>query len=192
MPDLVLIFGAPASGKAAVGHALAEQTGYRFLHNHMTAEAVGALFGWGNALFDEVAAEVRLLLLSRALALEGAPPVITTFFWAFNKEQDSRFVEDLVRCTERAGGTVFFVELLASSQARKAREGTPLRTSLKPSKRDVESARALHDEVDAKYQMNSDGNFPYPRHLVIDTERQPPEQAARLIAQHFALAPHGH
>jgi deoxyadenosine/deoxycytidine kinase len=40
MPDLIVIFGPPAAGKAAIGHLLAERLGYRFFHNHLTADPV--------------------------------------------------------------------------------------------------------------------------------------------------------
>jgi hypothetical protein len=81
------------------------------------------------------------------------------------------------------------VELTASLQARVAREGTPLRLSLKPAKHDVERAKAFHLEADGKYQMNSRADFPYPqRHIVIDTELQSPVESAELIIQHFGFA----
>jgi hypothetical protein len=186
--DLIVVFGPPASGKAAVGKALAERTGFRFFHNHMTAEPVAALFGWHTDLYREVVAEVRRLLLSKALARPDEASVVFTFLWALELEEDNRFIADLVALTEGCGGKVFFVELLASRQARVAREGTPLRMSLKPAKRDVASARALHAEADAEHVMNTSGDFPYPqRHLVIDTEKHGPEQAADLIARHFGF-----
>lgn len=190
MPDLVVIFGPPASGKAAIGAALCERTGFRLFHNHMTAEPVAALFGWGTRQFTQRAAELRLLLLSRMLELRRPPAgIVFTFMWAHDLEQDNLFIAELVDMFASHGGRVCFVELLASRKARKAREGTPLRLSLKPSKRDVPEARALHDAIDAKHQLNSRGDFPYPQHhLVVDTERHSPKQAAALIADRFGFA----
>src|ERR1044072_411499 len=83
MPDLIIITGPPAAGNAAVGHELAKLTGFRFFHNHMTAEPVAALFGWGTELFGEVAAELRLSLLSRALAQTDASSIIFSFVLGF-------------------------------------------------------------------------------------------------------------
>jgi hypothetical protein len=189
MADLVVIIGPPASGKAAVGSALAELTGFRLFHNHMTAEPAAALFGWGTPLFGEAATEVRLLLLSKALSQPQMPTIIFTFVWAFDVPADNHFIAQLVELFRSEGRKVFFVELLASLQARLSREGTPLRLSLKPAKRDVEGARALHTEVDSKYRMNSNNDFPYPdSHLIVDTERHSPAEAARVIAQYFGFA----
>ena len=81
-----------------------------------------------------------------------------------------------------------FVELTASRAARIAREGTPLRLQLKPVKRDVERARAYHGHIDVRHTMNSRGDFPYPEaHLIIDTEKVEPDEAARQIAVQFGL-----
>lgn len=188
MSDLIIITGPPAAGKAAVGHELAKLTGFRFFHNHMTAEPVAALFGWGTELFGEVAAEVRLSLLSKALVQTDASPIIFTFVWGFDDPSDNRFIAQLVELFESRGGRVCFVELLASLQARIAREGTALRLSLKPSKQNVELARSLHIERDGKYRMNSSRDFPYPtKHFVIDTECHTPKASACLVAEHFGF-----
>lgn len=79
MPDLVVIIGPPASGKAAIGLALSELTGFRFFHNHMTAEPVAALFGWGTPAYAEALTELRLSLLTRAVEQVGMPSIVFTF-----------------------------------------------------------------------------------------------------------------
>ena len=188
MASLIVIFGPPASGKAAVGSELAALTGARFFHNHMTAEPVAALFGWNNEDYTDVAAQVRLLLLTRALSTKASADVVFTFVWAFDLDLDTRFIGSLVTAVESAGNKVCFVELKASQATRIAREGTPLRLALKPAKRDVERARAFHARIDALHTMNSSGTFAYPqRHLIIDTEKLSPNEAARHIAGHFSL-----
>lgn len=189
MSDLVVIIGPPASGKAAVGLALSQLTGFRFFHNHMTAELAAALFGWGTEAYREAATEMRLLLLAKALAQPSMPSIVFTFIWAFDLPADNHFVSKLVELFESKGQRVFFVELTATLQARVSREGTPLRLSLKPAKHDVERAKAFHLEADGKYRMNSRTDFPYPeRHIVIDTESQSPAESAGLIVQHFGFA----
>jgi hypothetical protein len=168
MPDLIVIFGPPAVGKAAVGYELARLTGFRFFYNHMTAEPVAALFGWGGAPW--LLSQLRLTLFTAALAQPNMPSIVFTFVWAFNRASDGEFIQQVTALFEASGGEVFFVELLASLPARLEREGTPLRLSLKPSKHHVQAARALLD-------------FPYPeRHLVLDTEQYSPLECAQRIA----------
>ena len=186
MPDLIVIFGPPAVGKAAVGHELAQRTGLRFFHNHMTAEPVAALFGWGAAPW--LLSQLRITLFTEALAQPNMPSIIFTFVWALDLEGDGEFIQKVVALFEASGGQVFFVELVASLPARLEREGTPLRLSLKPSKHNVQSARALLVEFEGKYKLNSANDFPYPEHhLVLNTEQYSPLECAQRIAAHWCF-----
>ncbi len=93
------------------------------------------------------------------------------------------FIQQVVALFEASGGKVFFVELVASLRARLEREGTPLRLSLKPSKHNVQSARALLVEFAGKYKFNSTNDFSYPeQHLVLNTEQYSPLECAQHIA----------
>ena len=186
MPDLIVIFGPPAVGKAAVGHELAKLTGFRFFHNHMTAEPVAALFGWGAA--PGLVSHLRLTLFTAALAQPNMPSIIFTFVWALDLAGDGELIRKVVTLFEASGGQVFFVELVASLPARLEREGTPLRLALKPSKHNVQSARALLVEFEGKHRLNSTNDFPYPEHhLVLNTEQYSPLECAQRIAAHWCF-----
>lgn len=187
MPDLVVIFGPPAAGKSAIGHALAAATGYRFFHNHLTAEPVAALFGWGGRRFGRMAHALRELLLDEAARDPSIPGVVFTFVWAFDLPEDTAAMQSYAaRFTDR-GGRVLFVELLASLPARIAREGSAFRVGLKPVHADVEAARARQLEIDARHRMNSGGRLPLDHaHLVIDTERMELPAAVQAIQAELA------
>jgi cytidylate kinase len=189
MPNLVVIFGPPASGKAAVGDALSSITGYRFFHNHLTTDAAAAIFGWDNERFPRVVLELRELLFREAAADPSIPGVIFTFVWGLNVAEDHQLMERVTSLFAGAGGQVLFVELLASLEARLAREGTPFRVGLKPAHRDVEAARARQVETAARYRMNTGGKLPldYP-HLIVDTEALAPEEAAAFIASKLEVS----
>jgi hypothetical protein len=90
VPDLIVIFGPPAVGKAAVGHELTRLTGFRFFHNHMTAEPVAALFGWGAAPW--LLSQLRMTLFTAALAQPNMPSIIFTFVWALDLADDGEFI----------------------------------------------------------------------------------------------------
>jgi hypothetical protein len=186
VPDLIVSFGPPAAGKAAVGHELAKLTGFRFFHNHMTAEPVAALFGWGTESFAKLADQLRITLFTEAIAQPNMPNSTFTFVWALDLEGDWEFIKKVVALFEANGGKVFFVELVASLPARLQREGTPLRLSLKPSKHNVQSARALL--VEGKYKLNSTNDFPYPEHhLVLNIEQCSALECAQRIAAHWCF-----
>jgi hypothetical protein len=188
MAHLVVIFGPPASGKAAVGHALAAATGYRFFHNHLTADPAAALFGWGSERFERTVDAMRDLLFREAAADPTIPGVIFTFVWAFDLPADTALMAHVSDLFRAAGGAVSFVELRAGLAARLAREGTPFRLGLKPALRDAAAARLRQVEMDAKYRMNSDGTLPLDApHLILDTEQMEPAEAAARICSAFGL-----
>jgi hypothetical protein len=190
--DLVCIFGPPAAGKAAVGYELAQMTGFRFFHNHLTAEPVAAMFGWGTPAYQEAIEEVRRWFFQKALAIENSPSIIFTFVWFLDDLADTRVIADLVSLFESHDQKVYFVELHASVETRLAREGTPFRVALKPSKRNVEQARRTIIEYELKARMNTSGGFPYPNvHLILNTEKQDAVDSARLICNHFGFVQHG-
>ena len=188
MPNLVVLFGPPACGKAAVGHELSQLTGYRFFHNHLTADPAAALFGWGSERFGRMVNSIRELLLAEAAADATIPGVIFTYVWALNHPDEAVTMNTYASLFEATGGKAYFVELRASLETRIEREGTPFRTSLKPSQRNVEAAKTRQVELAARYRMNTESDFAlqYP-HLVIDTELQSPIAAAGTISNFFSL-----
>lgn len=192
MPNLIVLFGPPASGKAAVGHELSQLTGYRFFHNHLTTDPAAALFGWGGKRFSSMVNAVRDLLLAEAATDRSIPGVIFTCVWALDDPQEAVTLQRYAALFEATGGKAYFAEMRASLETRIQREGTPFRMSLKPAKRDVEAAKARQVEIAARYRMNTDDGFPlrYP-HLIIDTEQHTPSAAAREIKESFSLLPCG-
>jgi hypothetical protein len=188
MPNLVVIFGPPASGKAAIGHELALLTGYRFFHNHLTADPAAALFGWGGERFGRVVDTLRDVLFREAASDPSISGVIFTFAWGLNFPDETALMKRFSGLFAEQGGQVFFVELLASLQTRIEREGTPFRIGLKPELRDVEAAQRRQVDFDSKYTMNTNGQLPlnYP-HLVLNTEVIDPKSAANEIKNTFVL-----
>ena len=188
MQRLVVLFGPPASGKAAVGHELAGLLGYRFFHNHLTADPVAALFGWGTPKFGTILEEVRDVLFRHALADASMPGIVFTLVWALDRPDQTASVEALIALFESHGWAVDLVELLASLETRIAREGTPFRAKWKPNQGDVEAARQRQRDAAATYRMNSGGPLPVARpHVVIDTEACEPAQAAAEIRRRLGL-----
>ena len=192
MPNLVVIFGPPAAGKAAVGHELAALTGYRFFHNHLTADPAAALFGWGSERFGRMVGAIREILFTEAARDPSIPGVIFTFVWGLDLPDDTSFMSKVSTLFRSTGGQVVFVELLASLETRIAREGTPFRLALKPAQQDVEAARTRQLELEGKYILNTkDGlplNFP---HLVLNTETLTPAEAAQQVRSFIEAASSG-
>ena len=188
MRRLIILFGPPASGKAAIGHELAGQLGYRFFHNHLTADPVAALFGWGTPTFGTLVDELRDILFRHAAADESIPGIVFTFVWGLELSGHTSFVEKLIARFEAHGWQVDLVELLASLETRIAREGTAFRAKWKPNQGDVEAARQRQRDAEVAHRMNSGGTLPIARTpLVIDTEAFEPTAAADEIRRRLSL-----
>ena len=189
MPNLIVLFGPPAVGKAAVGHELSRLLGYRFFHNHLTADPAAALFGWGGAQFGRMVRATREILLKEASADKSIPGVIFTYVWDLEDPDKTATMSAYASLFEMAGGKAFFVELIAPLETRLEREGTPFRLNLKPAQRDVGAARARQKEMAARYKMNTEGAPPieYP-FIAVDTLDHQPKAAAELVIRKFSLA----
>ena len=183
---LVILIGPPAVGKMAVGRALEALTGLPLLHNHMTIDLVLPFFDFGSAPFTRLVGGFRRAIVDEVAASES-PGMIYTYVWAFGEPSNRAHVESLMKTFSDQGGRTVFAELAAPLEIRIARNETPLRLAEKPSKRDVVASTARLLDADKKYTMNSDGDFPYPNHLRVDTGDVSPEEAAQRIAEAFDL-----
>ena len=184
---LVVIFGPAAVGKMAVGLELQRLTGLRLFHNHMSADLALQFFPFGTPQFSRLVSMFRKRVFEEVAASE-LPGLIFTYVWALDDPRDKASVEGLVRIFTDRSANVSYVELAATQEERLRRNETPLRLAEKHPKRDLARSRALLLEHDAKYRLNSNGDFFYPdQHIKVDnTHLEPREVAERVIAT-FAL-----
>ena len=68
--DLVVLAGLPGVGKLTVGRVLADVTGYRLFHNHLTVDLALSLFEFGSQPFVELREEIWLAAIERAFGAE--------------------------------------------------------------------------------------------------------------------------
>jgi hypothetical protein len=83
---LVIIFGPPAAGKAAVGAALCERYGFKLFHNHVSVDAVTQVFDWGTPPFARVVETIRRDVITEAA--EAGIDLVFTFVWALDEPAD--------------------------------------------------------------------------------------------------------
>ncbi|MBV7333655.1 hypothetical protein KFU94_36565 [Chloroflexi bacterium TSY] len=57
---LIIIYGSEASGKLTIAKQLAEKTGFRLFHNHVSVDVARSLFDFGDEGFSELIWDVRL------------------------------------------------------------------------------------------------------------------------------------
>ena len=184
---LVAIIGPPAVGKMTVGAELSRLTGLPLFHNHLSIEAVIPVFPFGSEAFGRLVNDFRFNLFTE-VAESDLPGLIYTYVWAFDAKGDRMHIDRMCKIFEDRGGRTVFAELTADLEARLARNESEDRLAAKASKRDVAASRERLLANEREYQLNSNGDFPFPDlHLLIDNTELSAADAARRIAQHFGL-----
>jgi chloramphenicol 3-O-phosphotransferase len=173
--DLVIIHGPPAAGKLTVATALAEQTGFKVFHNHLSIDCTQPVFEFGSDAFWRINSTIRNETIAEA-AREGID-VIHTFCYAKGPD-DEQFIR-LIASAEQNGGRVHIVLLVCEDEERKRRIGNESRVRL----------RKLTDpsSIDAQ---KIDLLSPLPGHetLTIDTTDVSPDEAAKRIVEYYRLS----
>ena len=180
----VLIFGGIAAGKMTVGQELAKITGLRLFHNHITIEPVIEVFGY----FDiGVTIRLREIIFEEFVRTDHYGMVFTGC-WALENPGDWEYFGKVAEYFTNAGGEAYYVNLVASREARLARNETENRIKHKPSMRHTELSRKRLIESDERHRWESiDGEFDSKKFLKIDNTVLQPEIAAKMIKDYFSL-----
>jgi len=176
---LIFLHGMPGVGKLTVARELANLTGFRLFHNHLTVDLVLSLFEFGSQPFVEL--RERIWLDSFAQVCDAKLKGLI-FTFAFEKTVRGEFVPSVVKLVESRGGEVDFVNLYCHSSELEKRLTNPARekfgklTSLK-----------LFRELNSKGTFDTPDNVP--NRIKVDTTNITPHDAARRIATELNLGP---
>lgn len=186
-PLLLFLIGAPAVGKMTVGQELAQCTGLRLFHNHLSIEPALRFFDFGTPSFERIVGEFRRGVFEE-VAKSTLPGLIFTFVWAFDLPSEAAAVQEYAAPFRAAGGRVLFVELQASLEERLRRNETEFRLAEKPSKRNLDESRRRLLEHDAQYRFRSELGERPEHWLTIDSSALDPGAVAERVIAHFGLA----
>lgn len=106
---LIVIYGAPASGKLTVAKAVAEKTGYKLFHNHATIDLLKELLEFGTPEFKKLNQQLRLDLLQGAARQGVLKGVIYTF--VYDRMADDQFVEELQSIAQKESIDLQFIQI---------------------------------------------------------------------------------
>jgi hypothetical protein len=187
-PPLVLfVVGPPAVGKMTVAQAIADRTGLRLFHNHISIDLALRYFDYGTPAFHRINGSIRRQVVEE-VASSDLPGLVFTYVWAFEVPEDRDTVDEYARPFRERGGRVLFLELEASQAERVRRNEGASRLAEKPSKRDVEASRRNLLELDTHHQLNSGGAFDDRGDwLRIDNTHLAPAEVAEQVIKHFLL-----
>jgi gluconate kinase len=176
---LVVLYGPPGSGKLTVAEELAAITQFKLFHNHLTVNAVRALFEFGSPEFNRALWRVRLDLISAA-AQSGADVILTLNSAHGPNSQFRDRLNDLETVISEHGGNVYCVHLEPRREVLHKRLLNPNRAS-QGKLMDTDRLSQLLEHWDSKPVD--------PLNLSIDNSELAPEVVARAIATHYNLVP---
>ncbi|MFS0782607.1 AAA family ATPase [Bacillus sp. 1P06AnD] len=183
----ILIFGPQAVGKMTVGQELAELTGLKLFHNHMTIDIVSEFFDYSTKEGKRLVSLFRQEIFEE-VSKSNLYGMIFTYVWAFDHKADWDYVKKISRLFEDRGGNVYYVELEADLEERVFRNKSENRLKHKPSKRNIEwSENDLRVSMDM-YRLNSfEGELNTPNYIKIHNSTLSARDAAKQIKDRFQL-----
>jgi hypothetical protein len=178
-PTLVYLYGPPAAGKLTIAERLAEMTGSRLFHNHLTVNAVAPVFEFASPPFTEVLHRFRLDVFATAARM-GVDLIFTNnSAWRGpnGRARFAAFADEAERVVSVNGGTTRFVQVMAPQ--------TVLENRL------ADDSRRAHGKLVDVHRLREllATHDPAPLHrddLTIYTDELSPEQAANRIVAELA------
>lgn len=175
--NLIFIYGVPAVGKLTVAKKLAEKTGYKIFHNHLTVDLVYSIFEWGSKIGEKLNEKYRLDIIENATK-DRIPGLIMTF--VYGHPVDEPFIKRVINKVESNDGHVKFIKLIASKEALKERISDKSRNGTLKMKDYSELENLM-----AKYDLET--NIQLGKTLVIDNTNKSAGDVAEEIIKSFEL-----
>ncbi len=174
---LIFLHGMPGVGKLTVAAELANLTGFKLFHNHLTVDLVTSLFEFGSEPFINLREKIWLETFTEAASAE-LDGLIFTF--AFEKTVRGEFLSNVIKTVEGNGGEVIFVRLHCAPEELETRITNPSRKKF-----------GKLSSLDLFRQLNNAGVFDTPENapdrLAIDTTHLSPAATAGKIAAELKL-----
>ncbi len=169
---LILLYGAPATGKYTIATKLAQKTGYSFLHNHAILNPLSEIFGFDHPARKRLEKEFRVRIVEEAVSAN-----INIILTGVIMRDNEGFYRKLLQIVDEAKNELFLVHLTASQDELHKRITNDSRKSLNK----LVSQEKLKDWLE-KYP-ESLTKLEYKKHLTIDTTKIAPDDVVEQISK---------
>lgn len=173
---LLFIYGSPAVGKLTVADEIAQKTGFKVFHNHLSIDCIEPVFEFGSESFNKLIDLIRVETVAEAARV--GQNLIYTFCYA--KDLDDAHVERITKAVEDAGGEVCFVLLKADRKELNRRVVEDSRKKMGKAKT-VEMMDFFHETYDLFSPV------PHRESLIIDNTNLSAAETAAKIIEHFRI-----
>ncbi|HEC64147.1 MAG TPA: hypothetical protein ENI23_02505 [bacterium] len=174
---LIFIYGPPSVGKLTIGKALAEITGYKLFHNHLTVNLVTSVFPFATQEAQELMAQIRLSIFKQGITA-NVPGIISTQI--YSKPETDHFIKQILKLFQKTTGQVHFVQLKTTDEMLLKRVVSEDRKKYGK----TVSPKELKEMI-SNYILKS--KIPFVESLTIDNTKLNPEDCAAKIMKHYRL-----
>lgn len=175
----VLLYGPPAVGKLTVAKELAQLTGFKVFHNHLSIDLAETLFERGTPAFRHTVHGLRRLVFEEA-ARSGVD-LIFTYVYAY--PQNNPEVQWMLEAVEKHGAKTLLVQLTCVPEKLTERVGLDSRRT----KGTILDTGLLNELLETYDLFTPCSVRPS---LQLDTTNTPPAKTAATIAAHLQKEPY--